>query len=183
MTAPPELRGRRSAAGPAPAGAGLLVVGFGNALAADDGVGPRVVERLRAEGLPAGMRAEDGGQDALRIADLWGGEEEVWLVDAVVRGAPAGTVHRVEHGELLALPQRHDGAHRLSLPECLRWLALAHPEMAGVRYRLLGVEPGRVGWGAGLSPAVEAAAEALAGEIAGAFAAAAANVGTLRGAG
>lgn len=140
---------------------GLLVVGFGNALFGDDGAGPAVVERLRG----AGLRAEDGGQDALRLASLWRGEREVWLVDALIRGAPAGAVHRVGHDEILAVPQRHRTAHQLSLPESLRWLALGYPELATVRYRLWGIEPERLALTTRLSPAVAAAVEAVAREI------------------
>jgi len=161
----------------------LLLVGFGNSLAADDGVGPAVVERLREGELPSGLRAEEGGQDALCLAGLWRGEPEVWLVDALIRGAPPGTVHRLEHEELLAIPQRHATAHALSLPECLRWLVLAHPEMAGVRYRLWGVEPGRVAMEEGLSPAVTEAVAGLVGEIRRAYARAASTAASSAAAG
>jgi hydrogenase maturation protease len=154
---------RAEAASPAPPR--LLLVGLGNALAGDAGAGPAVVARLRAAGLPAGLRAEEGGSDALRLATLWRGEPEVWLADALQRGAPPGTVHRLEHEELLAIPQRHAGAHHLSLPECLRWLALSDPNLGRVRFRLWGIEPGRLA-AVGLTPAVEEAAGAVAAEIA-----------------
>jgi len=82
-----------------------------------------------------------------------------------VRGAPAGTVHRLAHDESLAVPQRHGTAHQLSLPESLRWIALAHPEMAGVLYRMWGIEPGRLGLVQELTPEVEAAVAEVASEI------------------
>jgi hydrogenase maturation protease len=143
----------------------ILVAGFGNALAGDDAAGPLVLSRLAASPLPAGVRLVEGGTDALRLRSLWQGEDEVWLVDAVAKGSPPGTLHRLGHGAVLALPQRSDHAHALSLPECLRWLALTFPELARVRYRLWGIEPSQVEprWGA--SPAVTRAAEAVAGEI------------------
>jgi hydrogenase maturation protease len=143
----------------------ILVVGFGNTLAGDDAVGPATVEILRSGGLPEGCRVEEGGCDGLVLAGLWEGEPEVWLVDAVARGAPAGTLHRIGHDELLDLPQTHAGAHQLSLPETLRCLRLAFPAMAGVRYRLWGVEPGRVGRHEGLTSRVSAAARRVAAEI------------------
>jgi hydrogenase maturation protease len=148
-----------------PLAGSALVVGFGNSLVADDGVGLAVVERLRAEGLPEGARAEEGGQDSLHLRALWRGESEVWLVDALCRGAPPGTIHRMGHDELLAMPQGHAAAHRLSLPESLRWLALAYPEMSALRYRLWGIEPERLTPGEGLSPAAALAVAAVALEI------------------
>jgi hydrogenase maturation protease len=136
---------------------GVLVVGFGNALAGDDGAGPAAVARLQALGLPPGARAEEGGTDALLLPVLWRGESEIWIVDALARGAPPGSVHRLDHEAVLAIPQGHAGAHQLSLPECLRCIALSEPAMAGVRYRLFGIEPRSL---ALLEPMAEVVAEA-----------------------
>jgi hydrogenase maturation protease len=143
----------------------VLVVGFGNALAADDGAGPAVVACLQRRGLPPGVRAEEGGQDALRLAGLWRGEPEIWLVDAFQGQTFPGAIHRLGHEEVLALPQRHGTAHQLSLPECLRWLACGYPEMASVRFRLWGIEVSRIELREGLSPEVAAAVERLCDEL------------------
>lgn len=143
----------------------VLVVGFGNVLAGDDALGPETVAILRSDALPGECRVEEAGCDGLVLAGLWKGEPEVWLVDSVARGAPAGTVHRLDHDQVLGLPQTHAGAHQLSLPETLRCLRLAFPAMAGVRFRLWGVEPGRVGPPAGMTPPVSAAARKVAQEI------------------
>jgi len=111
------------------------------------------------------VRAVDGHSDSLRVSALWDGEPEVWLVDALVRGAAAGTVHRLTHEELLAVPQRHGTAHQLSLPESLRWMGLTYPRMAGIRYRLWGIEPGRLALVQGLTPEVEVAVDTVCEEI------------------
>ena len=139
----------------------VLVVGLGNDLMGDDGVGLEVVRRLAAAGPWPGVRIVEAGSDSLVLAELWAGEEEVWLVDALLGGAPPGTVRLLEHDELLALPQRHATAHHLSLPENLRWLALAHPGLASVRYRLWGVEPSRVEPVSGFSAEAAAGAAVL----------------------
>jgi hydrogenase maturation protease len=100
---------------------------------------------------------------------MWRGERSIWLVDAVSAGGVPGTIHRLDHEEVMALPQRHSTAHRLSLPENLRWISLAHPEMNGLRYDLWGVEPKRVDPSPGLSPAVAAAVPLVTREILEAF--------------
>jgi hydrogenase maturation protease len=148
----------------------VLVVGFGSELAGDDAIGPATVALLRAAGPPPECRLEEGGCDGLVLAGLWEGEPEIWLVDALARGAPPGTVHRLSHEDVLALPQAHAGAHQLSLPEALRCLRLAFPDMSGVRFRLWGIEPGRLGTRAGLTSRVHAAVGRVAGEIRGALA-------------
>jgi hydrogenase maturation protease len=144
----------------------LLIVGFGNTLAGDDGAGPAVVARLLELGLPRNARAVDGGGDSLRLLGLWQHEDEVWLVDAVAGGAPPGTIRRLGHEAVMSVPQRHATVHRLSLPESLRWIALAYPEMAAVRYRFWGIEAAGLELAAGLSPAVLAAVDKVVAEIA-----------------
>ncbi len=143
----------------------VLVASVGNPHAGDDGAGPAVASRLRDRGLPEGFRVEELHTDVLALAAAWRGEPEVWIVDAFTRGAAPGTVHRLGHEELLALPQRHAHVHALSLPENLRWLLLARPELAAVRFFLWGIEPAVLTAGERLSPPVAAAVEAVAREI------------------
>ena len=119
----------------------VLIVGFGNPLAGDDGAGIAVVEHLRTTDLPPGVRVEVGGTDSLRLPDIRDAEDEIWLVDAVSRGDAPGTIHLLEHKEILAAPQAHATAHHLSVAENLRWMRLACPEMLQVRFRLWGIEP------------------------------------------
>jgi len=146
-------------------GTRILVVGFGNPLMGDDGAGPAVVEELRRIGLPAGVRAVPGECDSLVLPSIWGGEEEVWLVDALACGSEPGTIRRLAHEEVLALPQRHATVHHLSLPESIRWIQLAHPEMAAVRFRFWGIEPHRVAPREGLGKRVRVAVGRVAREI------------------
>ncbi len=136
-----------------------LVVGFGNTLMGDDGVGHRVISELAARDLPAGVRVEECGSDSLVLPGLWRGEERVWIVDAVVGGNPPGTIHYLDHEEVMSIPQRHATVHHLSLPEGLRWIALTFPEMSVVRYRMWGIEPKRLDLGEDLSPEVLEAVE------------------------
>ena len=147
----------------------VLLVGLGNPLMADDGAGVAVARRLLGTALPAGCRAEIGDTDSLRILSLWRGEAEIWLVDALLKKSPPGTVHRLGHDEILAIPQPHAAAHFLSLPESLRWMSLAEPSMTRVRFRLWGIEPEKIEVGEGLTPAVARAVEETAREILGAM--------------
>lgn len=146
-------------------GAGVLIAGFGNRLMGDDGVGPEVADRLGAADLPPGVEVVEAESDSLILPQLWHGQGAVWMIDAVIRGAASGTIHRLDHDEILAIPQRHATVHHLSLPESLRWIAHAYPEMAGVRFRLWGIEPEHVELGAGLGRAAQRAARTVVDEI------------------
>jgi hydrogenase maturation protease len=160
-----SLPDRRRSGGPTVL-PGVLVVGLGNPLMGDDGAGPAVIAEIRRRSRPRGAhRLEDGGTDILNLPGLWDDEPSLWVVDAVQGGRPAGTIHRLDHSELLGLPQRTASCHDLSLPECLRWISLAFPRMAGIRYRLWGIEPARVDDREGLSAAVASAVRVVADEV------------------
>jgi hydrogenase maturation protease len=145
-----------------------LVVGFGNPLMGDDGVGAAVVTELEKIGMPRGLRLSTLA-DVLHLSSVWRGEARVWMVDAVLSGAAPGTVHRRGHEEVLGNPQRHATVHHLSLAEGLRWIVHSCPAMAGVRFRLWGVEPESVEPVEALSPVVGRAAETVAREISDVF--------------
>lgn len=138
---------------------GLLIVGFGNTLMGDDGAGVEVIRRLLTRSFNAGVRLVEGVSDSLLLSNYWRGEPRVWLVDAVIRQDPPGTIHHVNHGDLLAVPQRHATVHQLSLPESLRWITHTYEEMSKVCYKLWGIEPDRLTHGEGLSPEVDAACD------------------------
>jgi len=145
-----------------------LVIGFGNPLMGDDGVGAVVVAELDQIGAPPGLRLSTLA-DVLYLSSAWRGEARVWMVDAVLRGAAPGAVHRFGHEEVLGNPQRHATVHHLSLAEGLRWIVHGRPAMAGVRFRLWGVEPESVEPVEALSPVVARAAGTVAREIADVF--------------
>ena len=119
-------------------------MGFGNELVGDDGIGPAAIGALRSRSVPAHVRVDDWLTDPLHLVDSWRGEGRVWLVDAVVGDAQPGTVHTLDHHQLLHIRQRHHDAHVLSLPELLGWLIIGCPALRHVRFRLWGVEPASI---------------------------------------
>ena len=139
----------------------VLIVGLGNSLMGDDGVGPLAVERLLAGGLPEEVRACQGETDVLRLLGLWQGEPQVWLIDALRSGQTPGTITRLSHDELRAAQQPQTTIHHLSLPESLRWMALTEPQLQVVTFTLWGIEPVSVEPATGLSPPVEKALDQL----------------------
>src|SRR5664280_160444 len=72
---------------------GLLVIGCGNLLASDDGVGIEIVRRLQEMELPQGVQIVEAGTPGLQLLDIWEKAEQVIIVDAVRSGEPVGTIH------------------------------------------------------------------------------------------
>ena len=145
-----------------------LVVGFGNPLMGDDGVGAAVVAELEQIGAPRGLRLSTLA-DVLHLSSVWRDEARVWMVDAVICGAAPGAVHRRGHAQVLGNPQRHATVHHLSLAEGLRWIVHSCPALACGRFRLWGVEPESVEAVEALSPVVARATRTVASEIADVF--------------
>ncbi|MDA8038597.1 MAG: hydrogenase maturation protease [Actinomycetota bacterium] len=81
-----------------------VVVGCGNRLRGDDGVGVHVIERLRRVELPENVQLVDAGTGGMDVFFLLAGMSRAIIVDAVRSGAPPGTVFRVPAEELAELP-------------------------------------------------------------------------------
>jgi len=77
-------------------------MGVGNPLMRDDGIGPRVVEMLRAGySFPENVDVIDAGTMSFMILDLLRDIDELIVVDAVKdTGQPAGTVFRMTPEEI-----------------------------------------------------------------------------------
>jgi hydrogenase maturation protease len=153
-----EVTGERdaaSAAGPVSAagGPGLTVLGIGNPLAGDDGVGVALADALAAVGLPEGVVVRAAGSDPLALLEELLAGRRVVLLDACRCGArpgaavwmrlddprwPAAAAPLSLHG--LDLPTVFQLAGALGLPLERAWL--------------FGVEPDGKLEGQGLSPAV-----------------------------
>ena len=72
-----------------------LVLGIGNVLMGDEGIGVHVVRRIPDGALPPGTEILDGGTGGLHLLGPIQAAERVVLVDATVDGAPTGTVRRL----------------------------------------------------------------------------------------
>lgn len=95
-----------------PPGCAVLVVGCGNLLRGDDGVGPVLIRHLWDRGVPEGAKLVDGGTAGMDVGFQMRGAQRVVIVDACVSqeadGQPArvapGTVYRLPGEELTDLP-------------------------------------------------------------------------------
>jgi hydrogenase maturation protease len=95
-----------------------LIVGIGSTILSDDGVGVRVVEHLRATGLPAGVDTLEIGTAGLSMLDLVAGYDRLFVDDAIVTGATPGTLHSLR-GEDVARAHHLSSTHDADLPTTL----------------------------------------------------------------
>lgn len=141
-----------------------LVLGVGNLLMGDDGLGPAALERLLMEWqLPPEVASLDGGTDGLALLPEIEGAECILLIDAIDVGAAPGSEVVLERGEL----PRHGGL-RLSPHQVGLWDLLGLAELRGRLPRqavALGLQPDAIVASPGLSDAVAARLPTLIGRI------------------
>jgi hydrogenase maturation protease len=140
-----------------------VVVGFGNLLMGDDGVGIHVVQALAAAGLPGAVELVDGGVSSLEVLGSLRGAARIIIVDALTGGGEPGSVYRLTPADLGEAPARPAfSLHDFTLAQSLALLARTAPLPPTVIY---GVEPARLEQGLELSPPVAAAAARVAALI------------------
>lgn len=142
----------------------VVVIGVGNPLRGDDGAGRAVARQLLGQ-VPPGVAVLERDGEPAALIEAWEGASVAFLADAVVTGAPTGTVHRFDATEG-PLPARVGGAastHGLGVAAAI--------ELARVLGRLpetvvlYGIEAGDVALGTPATPAVDRAVAAVARRI------------------
>ncbi len=81
---------------PMPDGSGILVLGIGNVLMGDEGVGVNVVRELEMMGPGHGVTYLDGGTGGLQLLGPMQRADRVMLIDATADGRTVGSVQRLE---------------------------------------------------------------------------------------
>ncbi len=133
-----------------------LIMGLGNPLRGDDGVGIRAAELLAGRALPEGVEVIDAGTRGLDLVNLMEGWPRVVLIDAAYVGKAPGEFVRFTPDEANLLgDDEYLSVHAAGLREALllaRVLGVLPDEVI-----VYGVQPSHVDWQEGLSPEVEAA--------------------------
>ena len=129
------------------------VIGVGNILMGDDGVGVYVARRLMEKGFSC-ADVYDGGTLGLELVFTAYSYDKVVFIDAVKLGGEPGSIYRFEfEGCVEESVKRGVSMHSLSLIDALD-LALK-TGFLGSKIVFIGVEPEHVGFGMGLSEKVE----------------------------
>lgn len=142
----------------------MVVIGLGNPLMGDDGLGLAVLERLRGQWrFGPGVELVDGGTWGMNLLPLIEDAGGVILIDAIRAGGPPGAEVTLERDALPRSLATKLSPHQIDLQDVL---ALA--ELRGTlprRMVAIGAEPARVELSAGLSPLLAAAVDRVADAV------------------
>jgi len=143
----------------------IAIVGCGNLLRSDDGVGPLLIRKLWDLGVPPGIRLADGGTAGMDVVFQIGDAEEVIIIDACQTGAEPGTIYEVPGEEVETPPPAGINLHSFRWDHAIsvgRWLL---KDRFPKKVTVFLIEAENLEPGFGLSPTVEAAMERLAKEL------------------
>jgi hydrogenase maturation protease len=131
----------------------VLIVGIGNLLLSDEGVGIHAVSCLSQQELPPDIEVLDGGTSGADLVDYLAGRVKVIVIDAASGNGPPGTIYRCKASELIG----QEGS--LSLHEFGLADSLHMAEQLGCAPQaviVLGVQPATLEPGMELSPEIAA---------------------------
>ena len=132
----------------------MLIIGCGNRRRSDDGAGILVAERLRNLGIPAETRSGE----AADLIEAWRGADDVIVVDAVVTGAPVGTVQAWDARQPLASASTTASTHGFGVAEAIGLAQVL--QCLPARLQVYGIEGRRFEPGVEISPEVQHAISA-----------------------
>jgi hydrogenase maturation protease len=136
-----------------------VVLGLGNTIRTDDGLGIHALEQLgKHPKLHPDVELVEGGTKGLELACYAAEASKLLILDAVDVGEVPGTVVRFTAADLANLPGGKS-VHDLGLADLLLTLSLVAEQPQEII--VLGVQPDSTELGTELSPAVEAALEPL----------------------
>lgn len=124
----------------------IVVLGVGNLLLSDDGLGVHAVRRL-LENPPDGVEIYDAGTMALAALDLADGAERLLMIDAIQANQPPGTMMRC-NGFTAKNEPGMPSIHAMGLTTALQ---LVPEERRPREFTVIGAEPESLDYGMELS--------------------------------
>jgi hydrogenase maturation protease len=134
----------------------VLVLGVGNILLSDEGVGVRVVEELQKRQLHGCVEVVDGATRAMELVDIMRGRKRVIIVDALDAGAEPGAVFKFGPEQLAETRKMSVSVHDIGVHEAIFLLSLTAELPGDITF--YGIQPGSLELHEGLTKDVNAAA-------------------------
>jgi len=130
----------------------IVILGVGNLLLSDEGVGVHVANRLMEMELPAGVEVIEGGTHGFRLMNIVTEADRLVVVDAVKGGAAPGSIYRFDINDAPSYPSAFKtSVHQVGILEVIHLSELVGhiPETT-----IIGVEPKSLAMGLELSSQV-----------------------------
>ena len=130
----------------------ILILGIGNVLLKDEGIGVRVAEKMMKMDLPPDVEVIDGGVGGINLLYCIEGRQKVIVVDTVKAGAPPGTLFRFTDNDLEQKKGYIRSAHGVDFSDVVN-IAKFQGDKPEIIF--LGIEPESLDASMELSPLIE----------------------------
>ena len=117
----------------------ILVLGVGNLLLKDEGVGVHVARKLMEMDLPSHVEVLDGGTGGFDLLDEIEGRKKVIVVDTAQAGKPAGTMYRMTTEDIEQTEKARISLHDIDMTDLLKLADLFKIEKPEIV--IIGIEP------------------------------------------
>lgn len=136
----------------------ILIVGIGNLLYRDDGIGAWVIQEMKKMELPDHIELLDMGTSTMDLIYHLEGMRKLVVIDAMKAGGRPGTIYRSKPEDLLPKEEQPVSLHDIGL---LETLDMAKKKGMEIETVVIGVEPEILDWGMELSETVKMKIPAL----------------------
>jgi hydrogenase maturation protease len=138
----------------------VLVLGLGNILMQDEGIGVRAVQQLlRDYEFPPEVEVLDGGTAGMALYEHIVNRSHVIVIDAVKTGREPGALVKLENDEVPAFFRNKVSPHQMALSDILAALKIGGEQLPEIV--VIGVEPATLETGLDMSDLVLAQLDAL----------------------
>ncbi len=115
-----------------------VIIGIGNILLQDDGVGVHVVNQLESETLPSTIELVDGGTSTLDTLGYFLDYRKVIVVDCLRAGLEPGTIYKIEPEDIKNYQKGNLSIHDVQILDVVKMANMMghYPEVV-----IFGIEP------------------------------------------
>ncbi len=132
----------------------ILVLGVGNTILKDEGIGVHVLKELEDHDLPPNVWLHDGWVAGIDLLEVIQEADKLIIVDAVDAQCEPGAIFRFAPHEVEAMVKDHKSSlHQIDLFETLKIAKFLDNSPETV---VIGVQPKEIDWGLELTPELQA---------------------------
>lgn len=123
----------------------IVILGIGNILLGDEGIGVHVVSILRSKDLPSNVEVIDGGTATLNLLPMIIGVSKLIVVDAVKGKGEPGSIYRFTPDDIKTGTKIATSLHQIGFLNVLEMAAkIGEVPKSTV---IIGIEPQNTDWG------------------------------------
>ena len=130
----------------------ILVVGMGNLIYRDEGIGVHIIREMEKMKLPSHIELLDIGTSTMDLISYMKEVKKLIVIDAMRAGGKPGTIYKCKPEDLLPKDEGPISLHEIGLLETLNMTKKLGMEIETV---IVGVEPEIIDWGTELTKAVK----------------------------